>query len=258
MNWISVISTRIELYYNELFTGPATGFYYKHGDSTYLISNWHVFSGRNTYTGQPNHKHGCIPNNIRLSLLDKSLSKITHNIKINLYNENGNPLCFQHPDHGQDVDISFMDFSTISHDWGIVSYGNQQKHIDFVFSVGDDAVIVGYPKGIIVEGYLPLWKRAMIASEPQALVDGKKIILVDSATAEGLSGSPVYAVQPVGYSLDDGPIISLGGPYRRLIGVYSGRYDRENQFSAQIGRIWSIQYFDEMLQFRAPLSFEIR
>ena len=47
--------------------GHATGFFYRKGDQLYLVSNWHVFSGRNTYTGQSSHGSGfAIPDAISL------------------------------------------------------------------------------------------------------------------------------------------------------------------------------------------------
>ena len=52
--------------------GSATGFFYKREDRFFLVSNWHVFSGRDPYTGQSLcKKTAAIPDAIGLPLHTK-------------------------------------------------------------------------------------------------------------------------------------------------------------------------------------------
>jgi len=62
----------------------------------------------------------------------------------------------------------------------------------FKLRVGHELFVLGFPEGISASD-LPIWKRATIASEPNATVDGLPILLVDTATRRGMSGGPAIA-----------------------------------------------------------------
>ena len=99
---------------------------------------------------------------------------------------------------------------------------------------------MGYPRGMSGGGHFPIWKRATIATEPDVDLDGLPRFYVDTATREGMSGSPVYA-QEVGYWLPEGETDKAKasiGKGRRFIGVYSGRLGAEDEFKAQLGIVW--------------------
>jgi hypothetical protein len=89
-------------------------------------------------------------------------------------------------------------------------------------------------------GQLPIWKRATIATEPDFDLDGLPKFYIDTATREGMSGSPVYA-QEVGYWLPEGESDQSKatlGKGRRFLGVYSGRLGADDEFKAQRGIVW--------------------
>ncbi len=67
-DYFSTTSVAIELKSNGLPLGPATAFHYEHESLDYLVSNWHVFSGRSTYSGQPMHSSGAVPDEIIVRL----------------------------------------------------------------------------------------------------------------------------------------------------------------------------------------------
>ena len=48
----SLCTVPLELLANGKPMGVATGFIWKHGQQHYLITNWHVITGRNTQTGK--------------------------------------------------------------------------------------------------------------------------------------------------------------------------------------------------------------
>ena|SRR3990167_2675650 len=45
----------------------ATGFIYKYNNDYYLVTNWHVFSGRDAITKKPLHKLSALPDEIRIN-----------------------------------------------------------------------------------------------------------------------------------------------------------------------------------------------
>lgn len=49
----SKVPISLTLKFGETVLGTATGFLYQWSTRTYLVSNWHVFSGRDCYTGNP-------------------------------------------------------------------------------------------------------------------------------------------------------------------------------------------------------------
>ncbi len=110
--------------------------------------------------------------------------------------------------------------------------------------MGSDAFVLGFPVRMYGGEYLPLWKRASVASEPQADVDGLPKTLIDTATRRGMSGSPVFGqvsglIFPEGVKQTDPDWFgkTYFGLGNRLIGVYSGAYGRE-PFEAQLGVVW--------------------
>ena len=103
-----------------------------------------------------------------------------------------------------------------------------------------DTFVVGFPRGMSGGGHFPIWKRATIATEPDVDLDGLPRFYIDTATREGMSGSPVYA-QEVGYWLPEGESDrgkALIGKGRRFVGVYSGRLGADDEFKAQLGIVW--------------------
>ena len=58
----SLSTTPIELYFNATVLGTATGFVWSIDDKAYLITNWHVVTGRVFPTGRYIKAHGGRPN----------------------------------------------------------------------------------------------------------------------------------------------------------------------------------------------------
>jgi hypothetical protein len=54
----SLSTTPIELYFNQTVLGTATGFVWNIADNFYLVTNWHVVTGRVFPTGQYIKAHG--------------------------------------------------------------------------------------------------------------------------------------------------------------------------------------------------------
>src|SRR5258708_38664430 len=60
--------TRMEMFFDDVSLGCATGFLYLFGQDLGLVSNWHVFSGRHPETGDVRHSTGCTPNRVEFHI----------------------------------------------------------------------------------------------------------------------------------------------------------------------------------------------
>lgn len=275
MHDLSFTSISLELKTNGTPISTATGFFYKYESRTYLISNWHVFSGRHAHTGQPLHTQGAIPDELSFSLHHKIRGdKRMFNYSIKLLNDNGDPIWLQHS-NGQKYDIAaqliampsdktkglMFDRNLASENLNeslLISIDSSQKSLNALIQPGMELIIIGYPKSISKQEGFPIWKRASIASEPELPADGLPIVLVDTATREGMSGAPVYQYFPGLVQGKDGSTTMYhGGLFFEFLGVYSRRYGAEDELSAQLGRVWKKSALDEMLRNSISGDFKI-
>ena len=99
-------------------------------------------------------------------------------------------------------------------------------------AVADQIFVVGYPSDIGTrETDPPVWTSGSIATDPLIEWEGERF-LIDSRTREGQSGAAVIA-----YSAASG-----GMPSRyHLLGIYSGRIDG----NADVGSVW---WIDDLLE----------
>ncbi|MCR9240795.1 MAG: serine protease [Rhodobiaceae bacterium] len=255
----------------------ATGFFYERQGTTYLVSNWHVMSGRNTYTGRPISKNCWVPDTAHLHLHRKDKpGDFAGIVNIQLGNDPNRfdaPGWWQHP-KGQEIDLAVIpiDEASIERLQYTFHYVDGPEHEpDMKIRAGMDIFILGFPLGTKIQGHYPIWKRGSIASEPEIDADGLPIFLVDSATREGMSGSPVYARTEGGYLSKSQNAYQLAGRSTTFLGVYSGRYlapendeksaeqkKADDEMSAQIGRVWRRDVLDELIDNRVPGSYEFR
>src|SRR4051812_43799972 len=75
---LSVTSLYLKLYAKGNQLSTATGFVVEHHGRRFLVSNWHVFSGRNADTDQPlDSKTAAVPDQVRIALLIAEGDRIT-------------------------------------------------------------------------------------------------------------------------------------------------------------------------------------
>jgi hypothetical protein len=118
--------------------------------------------------------------------------------------------------------------------------------LGFDLRVGDDVFVLGFPRGIESSNGLPIWKRGTIASEPTVPVNELPIMLIDTATREGMSGGPVIARQTRGSK--DGKLTLLMGEVGRFVGVYTSRNKGDDEFEAQVGRVWTREHVVDVIR----------
>ncbi|MEZ8231835.1 serine protease [Vibrio splendidus] len=247
INPLSISSVFIEMKYNDEVLGVGTAFYYKKDDKLYLLSNWHNYSGRNPETKRPIHSQAALPNQIKVY----SYKVLGESIELNeqtypLQDENGDSLWYEHGELGSKVDVAAL---PINIDFEVLDINEAINEIDpydnRALEIGENLFVLGYPFGISGGSYFPIWKSASIASEPEIDCDSLPLFYIDTATREGMSGSPVvkYKDRPVSLISNDRKVSS----FAEFVGVYSGRIIPKDLIEVQLGKVWKASCIDKVL-----------
>lgn len=255
---LSKVPLHITLKFNKQALAVGTGFIYRNDQLSYLITNWHNLSGRSNITGEPLHSARGVPNEIVIRLPkaneypDGRLGIEWKPITFPLYDEDiEKPNWYEHPNFGCKVDVVALPIS-FSDDFWIFPLNEIQNEFDLNIPLepGMDVFILGFPKGMSGGGRFPIWKRGSIATEPDFDQDNLPKLLIDSATREGMSGSPVIA-QYTGVwnqkKSDGSGEEKVVGSGRRFLGIYSGRLGGD-EFEAQLGIVWKASVVEEIIE----------
>lgn len=275
VDWLLASAVKLELLCNDQILGPATGFFLERDESIWLVSNWHVFSGRRTDSGQPIHSSCFTPDQLRARpkvIVNGEARDLEMTFRL-VDIRNGEPLWFQHPTMGQDVDVAAVKISKDDLNSNILDREGKRLETvqlsfvavpfdtfdaDLLASVGSDVFVVGFPRGLTKQSNLAIFKRGTIASEPQLPFDNLPLFAVDCATREGMSGSPVFMVGQ-GAVIHRNRSMSFGsGRVVRFMGIYSGRYGVDDELAAQLGRVWLPQNILEVLESEVRGSYALR
>jgi hypothetical protein len=186
------------------------------------------------------------------------MGEFRRDIELRLIDDAGNPYWTQHPE-GQSVDVGVLAMPKADPNVDVKLYVANEGESPLAVRVGTDVFIVGFPKGLAHQEIFPVWKRGTIATEPGLPFNDSLVFLVDTATREGMSGSPVYA-RSNGFAAEfEGGGGAVGpGVHTRFLGVYSGRYGAEDEFSVQLGRVWRRELIDEIISNGVPGAYELR
>lgn len=239
----------------EITVSNATGFVYEHQNKHYLVSNWHVFSGRNAITKAPLDTKCALPEKIRIYFPTEGKIEEPDIVDYPLKDESENKYHWlEHPQKNHvDVAVLPIDWKDEHATYSVSQINKSYGISDFPsgFYVGQEAFILGYPRGIKGGAGLPIWKRATIAVEAYiAMEDSKLKLLVDAATREGMSGSPVIVAGAPDYSvLFDGKMQPINiRPFKLFLGVYSGRIAGQDELASQLGIVWKEQAIREIIE----------
>jgi hypothetical protein len=232
-------------------SSSATGFLWRHSAGWFLITNWHNVTGLNPekieHVGSFTPSHVTLELKFKLPNVSEGMKAGTQKVVAPLYGASG-PLWLEHPTRHK-VDCVALAI-LISEDYDLATIPINEVQFDDIYrpSVGDDCFILGYPKGLRGAGNTPIWKRGSIASEPGLDFRGDPMVLVDSATRPGMSGSPVIARQ-VGIHMRGAELSpdTIIGVAQCFLGIYSGRTD-DDELGVQIGRVWKAPVIDEIVR----------
>lgn len=252
VNDISASSYKFEMLFNGRILSYGTCFFYRHGGKDFLVSNWHNFSGRNPETNRPLSKNAAIPDEVNVMIPLKGRFGFSGWARFRIKGENEESLWLEHPLKNR-IDVAILEVNVPENlEPRYVSDIKNDPYLQL--AVAGDVFVVGYPLGMAVAETLPLWKRASFASEPGIDVDELPKYLVDTATREGMSGSPVFArsgyvkgsYAVTGDPFEDNRPWSVGYKYS-FIGIYSGRLGSD-VFQAQLGVVWKSRVILEIIE----------
>ena len=245
----------------EIVLSNATGCLYKYREKCYLITSWHVLSGKNSITGKSLNSYLATPEFIRVHFpVD---GNVTEEIvrTYELVATDGGFNWIEHSKSGA-IDVAALEIEIPE---GIATFdiaeatkvpGLGQK--DEFFYVTKEVWVIGFPKGIR-RGGLPIWKRATIASESSSEKGfSESRTILDTATREGMSGSPVLYVNSnlSRLSFDNRKQEVLFPSVKLLLGIYSGRIAGDDELAAQLGIVWNSDCIPEIISLN--LKYECR
>ena len=254
---LSWVPLKIICQFKENELGVATGFIYLHDNKPYFVTNWHNASGIDPATNKI-LSGSAIPDRFVVKLPiakphESGAEKVGwSDICFGLYKDDQqiDPVWYEHPVHGRKVDVVVFRFSEIENSGARHALDDRHGLTNFTVRPGLDAFVIGYPRGLTGGSHFPVWKRASIASEADIDLKNLPLIYVDTATREGMSGSPVYA-QDVGWIMPEGKSDTkkgLIGRAERFLGVYSGRLGADDDFKAQLGFVWKESAIIEIIE----------
>jgi hypothetical protein len=231
----------------------ATAFVASYEGINYLVTNWHVATGRDPTDGRCKSPGGAVPDELAVLHLvndapqDDLVWRFHHHA---LYDDDGEPLWLEHPEHGRKVDIVALPF-TDAVGLDIYAYDLESPGPDISFGPSDGVSVVGFPFGETGEGGLGIWVQGTLATEPGINFGELPCFLIDSRTREGQSGSPVIVYRTNGYATQGGDLVNNGVPATLFVGVYSGRINSESD----LGFVWRAEALVETIRANMRGSF---
>jgi hypothetical protein len=243
----STVTAKLQVYRREQVLGQATGFFVQSNrQQLFLITNWHVVTGRHLDTKKPLHPKGGIPDRLKFRVrVQRALGEWTRPIEVALYDDADltdnpeHPRWLEHSVYRDKLDIVAIPF-VLPDDGTVTTIDAVDTRPTMYLPVGSEVFVLGYPRGIDGGGEFPIYKRASIATEPEVNRGGPPHILVDTATREGMSGAPVIGIR-------DGAIIVPGSRSYCFVGVYSSRLGSD-EMQAQLGVVWKPYLVNEIVQ----------
>ena len=240
----------------------ATAFIWECDGAWYLVTNIHNLSGWNHQENKAVSSRGSQPTHIEFQLCAVAADQVSgtsllsrKGYRLPLYDDE-QPKWLVHPVFQSTVDVGILPICDAPNeeDCNAVGVGrfatlavNCHEWDVFDLAAGDDAFVLGFPKGMNAIGF-PIWKRASIATEPDIDLDGLPKLLLDTATREGMSGSPVIGIRrgitnPSGSFGSD----SIIGESIQFVGIYSGRIG-DDPLGVQLGIVWKSSVIDEIIE----------
>ena len=239
-------------------------------DGPWLITAWHMVTGRDNTSGRPLAEHGGSPDRLILRYplfvsSDPATGQFQYDWvyrEVPLYVDASyeEPLFRWHPRHRQAVDVvaipSPLEPDDASLPIGLFSIDGGLGSERLRMEVSMDAFVLGYPRNLSGHDGQVIWKRASIASNPESHELNPDLLpcyYIDTATRQGMSGGPVV-VRSNGFLTEDRFVPGRGTP-RPVIGtidsfagLYSGRIMGEDEMAAQLGIVWTELAITEVIR----------
>lgn len=247
---LSCASVFIEPCFNDTVLSSATGFILKYKTSKFIITNWHVVTGKDAETKECLDKNNlAIPNNIRVYFHEKNNLGKWIAKKIELIDSNDNELWLSHPLKNK-VDVVAIPLQEYD-DINLYSLDFTLKDVDMIPIIGMPISVIGFPLGLTAGERWPIWKTGHIASDHDIDFEpNRPAFLIDATTRNGMSGSPVV-LRADSYQSSNGYHLAAG-VQTRFLGIYAGRIHAH----AEIGRVWRPFLIEEVIERKLIFSLE--
>ena len=274
---------KVHTYYDNASIGTATAFFYEHAGRIFVITNWHVVSGRHFLDKSILSESGLVtscPSKIVLRLGQRvkrgedAYSVEWREHAVDLF-DGDQPIWHEHPTLGHCCDVVAIRTNLHADDSEFLHRPvNRISDISIPLEPGVTIFILGYPIGISVASGLAIWKSGYVASEPEVPIyvgaaeskhDGAgkdqslPAFFVDSATRQGMSGSAVIGVHTGMWDPNNphsreglGPDHILGTAYE-FIGCYSARV-LSSELEAGLGICWPKDVIEEICETRTTAT----
>ena len=256
---------RLEIHDDQGLLSTATGFFLEIDDAAFIVTNWHVVSGKNFLTKQPLSPTGRLPTRligdfvmISDPMLDGRLGARSVSVPVNIYGTDRSPLWLEHPILGSQCDVVVLPVQgSLSSSKVLHNIANRIDDGRVPIEPGCTVFVVGFPRSLKIGPGLPLWKSGYIASETTFDVSiGEQTLpafFIDSQTREGMSGSPVFAhyvgiwnpEDPHAPLQEDDLSMNTLGRGMQFLGCYSGRLGPEEE-GAALGLCWREEILREI------------
>jgi hypothetical protein len=228
----SVQSLLLEALFGTTVLSTATGFVVVGKSGPLLITNRHVVTGRHQDTNLPISSHGGVPDRLRIWHNALSLGDWVA-VEEDLYVD-GHPRWYEHPSLQGKMDVVALPLKAVS-GTQLYPYDLHNPGDDLLVGPSAPVSVIGFPFGLTGGGKFAIWATGSMAIEPSADYSNLPVSLIDCRSRQGQSGSPVIAFRRGGASFVNGST-SLGGTFSRLLGVYSGRINKESD----LGMVWKV------------------
>ncbi len=219
----AIIATPITLYRGNCKVSNATSFFYSSNNKTYLVSNRHVFvKEENEFFPD----HATIKVHITMTDLEK-------NRLIDLPLMDGEKKLWLEA-RDKSIDLALLDITAIvEKDWVFRSLSKTDfPTADKLFPLGQEVVIVGYPRGFHDTNLnFPIVRKGSIASLYGANFQKNPYFLVDAKLHPGTSGSPVLSMPSPIQLTNQG--MNIGQMNSFFLGINSGEHG-----DLQLNAIW--------------------
>lgn len=239
---LSATSVYLKLYVEEQQLSTATGFVIENSGTFFLVTNWHVLSGRNPIDDQPLSPTAGIPDHVRIAHHIKGKLGSWRFHPEALYDDAGDPRWKEHP-NGKLVDVAILELENIQSDTQIYPFDLSLADVDLLVQPAMTVSVIGFPLGLRPNAFFAIWKTGHVASDPDLPFDGRPAFLIDATTRSGMSGSPVVIRTGGPYRNSKGDSILMGGLVTKFLGVYSGRIHSD----IEIGCVWHPETIKQIL-----------
>ena len=267
----------------------ASAFFFETGSRWFIITNWHVVSGRDPLNRQLLSGASVEPFSLTAKLSSYAVGGSRHGMfgvaphHVPLY-DGGRPVWFEHPELGAFCDVVAIPIERpASCPEFMHNAANRISEDNIPVEPGCTVFVIGFPHALSVGFGLPLWKSGYIASEPHydvklggslsdygGLAGGRSVpaFFIDAQTRAGMSGAPVFARyhgpwdmrdpyrkldldEPGFWDRDD--VVLWGSPGTQLVGCYSGRAGA-NESEAALGLCWRTDTIQTICEASKPAN----